>query len=151
MPKGNIPKSHFKGPEAKQLSQAYNVTPDCIPSYLQSYTIPSNKIIKQKLITSYDVKSYLDQLAYLHYVFSKHNIVNELRYDTDNNSYTISEFIDFYGINNYLDYWNNAPSLPYPEERRYDTYLIKYTQDEFMDYYGDDYLEHWFNAPTHLD
>lgn len=154
MPKGNTPKSHFKGPEAKLLSHAYNVTPDCIPSSLRTYTIPSNKTIKKKLITLDDVKWYLDQLAYSYYgkyVFSKHNIINELRYDTDNNNYTKSEFIDFYGINNYLDYWNNSPSLPYPEEKRYDTDLIKYTQDEFMDYYGDDYLEHWINAPTHLD
>ena len=154
MPKSNTPTSHFKGIEAKRLAQKFHVTPNCIPNYLRSYTIPSQKTIKHKLITVDDIQWHIDQIAYLNhgkYVFSKYNITNELRYDTDNNNYTKAEFIEYYGSDNYFYNWNNAPSEPYLEQKKYDTDLNNYTEQDFIDYYGDDnYLEHWINAPTEL-
>ena len=153
MPKGNIPTSQFKGYEAKLLAQEFDVNPECIPNYLRSYIIPSNKKIKQALITADDIKWYVDRLTYLHfgkYVFSRYNIINELRYDIDNEKYTKLEYIEFYGLNNYLEHWDNAPSTPYIVEKRYDTDLNNYTKQEFIDYYGNNYSEHWNNAPIEL-
>ena len=113
MPIGNKSKSEFKGLEAKQIADEYNIEPDMISNDARSYVVPSSKnTIKIKKITLNDIKWFIDQLYYRHYGKFKFNIENiniEFKYDTDLQIYSKFEFIEYYGINNYLIYWNSAP------------------------------------------
>ena len=153
----NKNKSQFKGIEAKNIADKFNIDPDLIPDELRSYTIPSgHNTIKVKKITLYDIKWFIDRLYYHFYgtyKFDIKNITIEKRYDTNLLNYTKEEFIEYYGIDNYLLYWNTAPSdiTGILNEKRYDSDLNKYSLEEFIEYYGiDNYFIHWDVATEYL-
>ena len=113
MPIRNNSKSQFKGLEAKQIADKFNIRADMIHDEARSYTVPSSKnSTKVKKITIDDIKWFIDQLYYHYYGKYKFNIKNikiEERYDTDLIKYSKVEFINYYGIDEYLIHWESAP------------------------------------------
>jgi len=159
MPQGNKSLTQFKGSYSRKLAEHYSLTSDMFTYQMRSYTVPSKKKHKEKKITHQNIEWYIDQITYFHfgrYVFNQNNITIEYRYDTDLIKYSKGEFIDYYGDDDYIIHWYQAPenilqvdNVVY--EKKYDTDLLSYTKQEFIEHYGiDNYLVHWTLAPYNI-
>ena len=113
MPTGNE-RGLFKNKTAKFLAKKYNLSMKILVDILclSDYQTTNGKYTSKKnYITEHDIKYYIDNLYYKEHgiaFYNKSNVPKEKRFDTDWNAYTLNEFKNYYGNDDYKINWNKA-------------------------------------------